>query len=154
MSDAQHRTARGLTPDQLATFLAEPHLCRVSCLDAEGWPYVVPAWYQYVAGEGFYLVPRARSAWARYIQANPRVALAIDEEGGQHRRVVLQGEAAVIETPCVGGRWVAIGRLMAARYGAAAYLEATLERPRWLILVRPRTLSTWQGGDWHPRYLR
>lgn len=28
-------------------FLAGNSLCRVGCLDEEGWSYVVPVWYQY-----------------------------------------------------------------------------------------------------------
>ena len=46
--------------------------------------------------------------------------LSVDEDG---RRVVCQGTAHLVQRPNVGGRWVAIGRRMAARRpgsGAAA----------------------------------
>ena len=32
---------------EVERFLAGNSLCRVGCLDEEGWSYVVPVWYQY-----------------------------------------------------------------------------------------------------------
>ncbi len=55
-------------------FLARNPLCRLGCLDEEGWPYVVPVWYQYRDG-GFYIV--SRSAWAGYIKREPRWLLFV-----------------------------------------------------------------------------
>jgi hypothetical protein len=69
----------------------------------------------------------------------------------------VRGQAEVVETPNVGGQWVAVAERLAARYlgpqGGAQYLVPTLDRPRWLIRVRPEQVTTWSGGGWHPRYL-
>jgi general stress protein 26 len=142
-----------LSQAQLAEFLAEGNIARLACLDDEGWPYVVPVWYQYADG-GFYIVPRERSAWAQHLKRDCRVGLTIDEPGRQ-RKVSVKGEAELLEEPNVGGRWVAIANQMSYRYlgeHGPDYLVPTLNEPRWLFFVRPIELKTWQGVDWAKRY--
>jgi hypothetical protein len=145
-----------MTDAELADFLAKPWNAKVGCLTEDGAPYVVPSWYEY-NGRDFWLVPRARSAWARYLQRDPRVSLCIDQDVAPHSRVLVQGRAEIMEEPNVGGRWVPIAERMATRYLGAVdgprYLLPTLNRPRWLICVHPDKLTTWAGGGWHPRYL-
>ena len=97
-----------LTAEEIEEFLSGDQFCRLGCVDEQGWPYVVPCWFEYADG-GFYIIPRARSAWARHIQREPRVALCIDESTRFNRRVLVKGEATVLEEPNVGGRWVEIG---------------------------------------------
>lgn len=151
-----HAGAAGqIPPEEVAAFLDQPLLCRLACHDQEGWPYVVPVWFEW-DGANFWIIPRKRSAWAAYLAADPRVALCIDEaESG--RRVVCQGTATLVEKPNVGGRWVAIARRMAVRYRGDAgitYLEATLNQERWLFSVTPRRLITWGAAGWHEKYAR
>ncbi len=140
---------------ELEAFLGEGVIARLGCLDGEGWPYVVPVWFQYDDG-GFYVVPRERSAWAGYLERDGRCSLAIDEAGAQ-RKVLVKGRAELIERPNVGGRWVEVARRMAVRYRGERgpdYLVPTLEEPRWLFFVRPVATTTWQGNDWAKRYKR
>jgi hypothetical protein len=48
-------------------------------MDGDGWPYVVPVWFEWDANDGvFWIIPREKSAWARYMANDPRVALTID----------------------------------------------------------------------------
>ena len=139
---------------QMDTFLKEGRLCRLGCLDDEGWPYVVPVWFHHADG-GFYVIPRARSAWARYLARDDRVSLTIDEQEAPYRKVVVRGRAEVVEEPNVGGRWVRIAREMSYRYlgeHGPDYLVPTLNEPRWLVFVRPVKVRTWQGVDWAKRY--
>lgn len=134
-------------------FLAGDPLCRLGCLDEEGWPYVVPVWYRSKDG-GFYIIPRAGSAWARYIKREPRVFLCIDVWEGM-RKVMVKGRAEVLEEPNVGGKWVAIATDMLRRYlgeHGPEYLEPALTEPRWLRFVRPDKTTTCQGVDWAVRY--
>ncbi len=93
----------GMSRAALDAFLAQPWIARLGCLDQTGAPYVVPTWYEWDGG-AFWLVPRARSAWATFLQRDPRVCLCIDEEGGGHRRAQVRGLAEVVETPNVGGQ--------------------------------------------------
>jgi len=143
-----------LTEEEMQEFLSGNPFCKIGCLDDEGWPYVVPCWFEYRDG-GYYIIPRARSAWARQIQRNPRVFLCIDEETMYNRRVLVKGQAEVVEEPNVGGRWVEIARRMSLRYlgeHGPDYLAPTLAEPRWLLFVRPLKTTTWQGVDWAKRY--
>jgi hypothetical protein len=140
-----------MSPDEIAEFLKHPVICRLGCLDGDGHPYVVPCWFQHADG-GFYVIPRARSAWAAYLQRDARVSLCIDAENG--RRVLVKGRARLLEEPNVGGRWVAIGREMAIRYGGEdglTYLEKTLDEPRWLFFIEPQEMVSSTGG-WAKRY--
>ena len=143
----------GMTQTEMEEFLGGNILCRLGVLDDDGWPYVVPVWFQYQEG-GFYIIPRERSNWARYMQNDKRVYLDIDEEGSL-RKVLVKGEADLVETPNVGGKWVEIAREMSYRYlgpHGPDYLVPTLNEPRWLFFVRPVTITTWQGVDWAKRY--
>ena len=140
-----------MTPTQTDDFLATDVLCRLACVDPTGHPYVVPCWFTYADG-GFYVVPRARSAWAVYLQNDQRVSLCIDAEDG--RRVLVQGTAQVVEEPNVGGRWVEIAREMVLRYRGEeglTYLEQTIQEPRWLIFIVADEMRSSTGG-WAQRY--
>jgi len=142
-----------MTDAERAEFLAQPVIGRLGCLDDDGYPYVVPVWFAYADG-GFYLVPRARSEWARYLAQDGRVSLCIDDAELPYRRVLVKGRADVIETPNVGGQWVAIGTRMARNYRGAeglAYMERTKDEPRWLFFVRPEQMTSTNGG-WATRY--
>ncbi len=153
----------GMSADEIDGFLAEPFLARVACLDDNDWPYVVPCWYQW-DGTALWLVPRARSAWARHLEARPRCAVTIDESSaadrasdtGVQRRFLAQCEAVIVERPNVGGRWVEIARTMSIRYygeNGPSYLEPTMGWKRWLVRLDPVHIQTWQGIAWPKRYL-
>lgn len=142
-----------MTDEERAAFLAQPIICRLGCLDDDGYPYVVPTWFAY-ADEGFYLVPRERSEWARYLARDGRCSLCIDASELPYRRVLVRGRATVIETPNVGGRWFAIGARMAEHYRGAEgldYIERTKDEPRWLFFVHPEQITSTTGG-WAKRY--
>jgi general stress protein 26 len=157
VSEAQSQEWRGkvgkMTEAQVNEFLATDNLCRLGVLDDDGWPYVVPVWFLYRDG-GFYIVPRERSAFATYMENDPRVYLDIDEPGSL-RKVLVKGEAQLIERPNVGGKWVEIANEMSYRYlgpHGPDYLVPTLNEPRWLFFVKPITTKTWQGVDWASKY--
>lgn len=142
-----------LAAAELAEFLAEPQLARLACVDAGGWPYVVPCWHEW-DGEAFWVIPRERSVWARYLAAEPRCAVTVDETGNQ-RKVVAQCRAELVEEPNTGGAWVPIAERMSTRYlgpNGPKYLQPTLDKPRWLFRLVPVRMQTWQGQDWAGRY--
>lgn len=154
MSDDSWRgTVGALGAKEVDAFLAEPQILRLGCLDLDGWPYVVPCWQEW-DGSSFWVVPRERSAWARYLANDPRCAVSVDEAGAQ-RKVTAQCHATVVEEPNVGGDWVEVARRMSVRYlgeNGPKYLEPTMDKPRWLFRLEPTTLKTWQGQDWAARY--
>ena len=143
-----------MDPDEIDRYLAAGNVARLGCLDDEGSPYVVPTWYQWADG-GFYIIPRARSAWAEHLKRDGRVYIAIDEDGPPYRKVGARGVAELLEEPNVGGKWVGIANEMSYRYlgeHGPDYLVPTLNEPRWLFFVRPSKITTWQGVDWAKRY--
>lgn len=142
-----------LQQDEFDSFLAEGHIARLACLDDNGWPYVVPLWYEWDE-DGFWVIPRKKSAWAGYLKNDPRCAMTVDQSGSL-RKVIVQGEAKLVEEPNLGGRWVEIAERMSLRYlgeNGPKYLEPTLDKKRWLFYVQPMRLWTWQGVDWARRY--
>ncbi len=143
-----------MTDEEIAEFLSGNPFCRIACLDDEGWPYVVPCWFEFSYG-GFYIIPRAKSVWARYIQRDGRVSLCIDDTTIYNNRVIVKGEATVLEEANLGGRGVEIARRMSVRYlgkHGPDYLDPTLTEPRWLLFVHPLRMTTWHGEDWAARY--
>lgn len=154
MSDESWRGKVGpMDSEDVAAFLEEPIFARLASLDAEGWPYVVPCWQEWRDGR-FWVVARKKSAWAGYLQADPRCAVTVDETGGQ-RKVIAQCRAELVEGPVTEGRWVEIARRMSTRYlgeHGPDYLEPTLNSARWLFALDPVKVWTWQGNDWAPRY--
>ncbi|MEZ4520254.1 MAG: pyridoxamine 5'-phosphate oxidase family protein [Thermomicrobiales bacterium] len=141
-----------MTEGEIEEFLSGPVICRLGCLDETGWPYVVPVWMQYADGN-FYLVPRERSRWAASLQRDGRCSLCMDvfEE---HRRVLVKGNARIVEEPNIGGSWVPILEEMAERYWGARgrrYWRETLDEPRWLIQVETVAITSWYG-TWAQRY--
>ena len=145
-----------LEKSELDDFLKEGIVCRVATLDASGWPYVVPAWFEWEPNEGiFWVIGREKSAWAIHMANDPRVAITIDDEGAPYRKLQAQGTAEIVEEPCLGGAWVEIARRMSVRYlgeYGPDYLEPTLDKPRWLIKIKPTRLQTWQGVEWAKKY--
>lgn len=154
MSDESWRGKVGrLDLEEMAEFLAQPGIARLACIDDDGWPYVVPCWQEW-DGNSFWVVPREKSAWARYLEHEPRCAITVDE-GGPQRKVIAQCLAHVVEEPNVGGAWVPIAERMSLRYlgeNGPKYLEPTMDKPRWLFRLEPVKIQTWQGQDWAGRY--
>ncbi len=143
-----------LSDEELREFLAGPWVCKLGTLDPDGYPSVNPVWYDY-DGAGFTIVGRERAAWVGQIRRDGRVALCIDDPDGAHTRVLVRGRAEIVEGPSVRGGWLATARRMAARYmggeSGAAYIERTLDFPRYAIRVQPESVTTWRGG-WARRY--
>lgn len=143
----------GLEREEFESFLAEGKIARLACLDKDGWPYVVPCWFEW-DGDSFWVIPRLKSAWAEYLDLNPKCAITVDEEGAL-RKVIAQCEATKVEDPNVGGQWVPIAERMSVRYlgpNGPKYLEPTLDKKRWLFRLDPVRMWTWQGVDWAKHY--
>lgn len=148
-----------LTRAEMDAFLQKGVVARLATVKSDGAPYVVPLWQEW-DGEFFWLVPRNRSAFIAHIRHEPRVMLSIALESNPYTRVSCEGTAEVVEGPVdsQGGRarWVAFARRMSVRYlgeHGPDYLEPTMDRPRYLVKVTPQKLSTWEGVEWHQKYM-
>jgi hypothetical protein len=152
---------RKLSQQEIEEFLARPLLCRLGCLDDEGYPYVVPCLYLYADG-GFYVSARERSAWAHYLHRDGRVSLCIDVDYSEPR-VQVKGIAERLDGPRLlreprdEDPMFALGLRITSRYwggeeAARSGLEAYRDEPFWWFFVRPSQMTTVRGGDWAERY--
>ncbi|MGH2469509.1 MAG: IclR family transcriptional regulator domain-containing protein, partial [Chloroflexota bacterium] len=87
----------GLQGEELEAYLAQPWVASLACLNEDGYPYTVPVWYEWRAGN-VWLVPRPRARWVAYLRQHPRVSMTISEPTPPFRRVLVEGEAEVLET--------------------------------------------------------
>jgi nitroimidazol reductase NimA-like FMN-containing flavoprotein (pyridoxamine 5'-phosphate oxidase superfamily) len=70
-----------LDRQEMDEFLKTSVLCRLAVLDNDDRPHVVPVWFEWEPNEGiFWIIARAKSAWATFILRNPKVGLSIDGE--------------------------------------------------------------------------
>lgn len=139
------------TPQELDAFLREgKYLAKIATLKSDGSPYINPVWYEY-DGTYIYIIARARSQFLQHIRKDPRVAVCIDTPTAPYKRVLIEGVAEVIDQD-----WVEMGKRMALRYRGEEglpYIEATRNRPRAMIRITPQKITSWQGGEWHKRYI-
>ena len=154
--------AGGIPAAQVEAFLASADstwLLKLAHLKSDGWPMVVPLWYQWDGG-AFLVVGRKRSEWVEDLRRNPRCAVCIEELAHPRiRKVLAQCTAEIVEGPAVGegSQWVPVAEEMAARYtgpdgpGAAQDVVGLGALPVRLV-PRDGRLLTWQGADWALRY--
>ena len=149
-------SARGLTPAEIDDLLARPIVSRLATVQPDGAPYVVPIWH-FWDGAALWVIPRARSAFVEHIRHEPRVLLSCADDGPGHARVSIAGTAHIVDGPSkMTGRALEIAHEMGSRYlgpVGAEYIGHTLDRPRYLVRIDPVKITSWQGGEWHPRYI-
>ena len=169
MSDFKQETyyeegsdAGGMPAADVDQFLRGPKstwLLKLAFLKEDGWPRVVPLWYQW-DGRVFYVVGRKRSEWVAELKREPRCAICIEETAHPRiRKVLAQCTAEIVEGPAKGegSKWVPVAEEMAIRYTGSTgpeQLRASWDWDRYLVSLTPRDgrLTTWQGADWALRY--
>ena len=147
---------RALTNEEIKGFLAGPIVARVAMVKPDGTPYLAPVWQEY-DGEALYFIPREKSAFVPYIQANPHIAISCALDHAPYTRVLFQGTAEIVEGPKpMEGLMLEIARRMAIRYlgeQGPEYLEPSRPRPRYLIKLLPDKIISWEGVEWHSKYV-
>ena len=145
-----------LDPAQLARLLARPALGRLATIDPDGYPAVVPVWFEW-DGAALWIVARARARYVGDIRRDPRVALSIVDPDDPDVRVHVRGRAAIVAGPGpLEGETLALARRLAERYEGPAgldYIDRSRSWPRCLIRIDPDRLTSWGSPDWHGRYL-
>ena len=144
-----------LSPSEVDELLGRPLLARLATIDDDGFPSVVPVWFEWADG-AFWIVARARSAYVEHMRRDPHVGISVVADEDPDRRVQVAGFAEILDGPApLGGRVLELTRRLAERYEGAsglAYVEETRDRPRILVRVRPERLRSWRLPEWHPRY--
>lgn len=148
---------RGLTPEEIAEFLAGPVVARVATVDEDGLPYITPVWEEW-DGEALWIVPRERSVWVRHLKAHPQVAVSCALDNSPYTRVLMRGKAEIVAGPePMQGKCLEVANRMAVRYlgeRGPEYLVPTLDRPRYLIKFTPDKITSWEGVEWAEKYTK
>jgi PPOX class probable F420-dependent enzyme len=148
-------SSRGLTAAEIDDLLGRPITSRLATVRPDGAPYVVPIWH-FWDGAALWVIPRERSSFVEHIRREPRVFLSCADDGPGHARVSIEGTAHIADGPSkLAGRALEIAREMGSRYlgpVGVEYIGHTIDRPRYLIRIDPVKVTSWQGGEWHPRY--
>jgi PPOX class probable F420-dependent enzyme len=147
---------RGLTAAEISEFLAGPIVARVATIDEDGLPYITPVWQEW-DGAAMWIVPREKSAWVKHIEHNPNVAVSCALDAAPYTRLVMRGTAEIVVGPQpMAGQCLAVANRMALRYlgeRGPEYLVPTSDRPRYLIKFTPTQTISWEGVEWHEKYL-
>lgn len=146
-----------LTREELDQLLREPIVASLATTTADGYPYVVHVWTEW-DGENVWLLCRAKAAFVQHLRERPKIGLLIARSDAAQTRVLIMGEAEVVEGPATlseNRRLLEAASRMAVHYrgdAGARYIEESLEWPRCLVRIRPVRLIGWGDIDWHPRY--
>lgn len=149
-------TAGGLGPAELDALLRRPILGRLATLDPDGYPAVVPVWFEW-DGNAILLVARGRSRYLDDIRREPRVGFSVVADDDPDVRIHVRGRAEILDGPApLEGETLALARRLAERYEGQAgldYIDASRSQGRCLVRIVPDRTTSWGSPDWHPRYL-
>ena len=127
----------------LDAFLGEARIGKLVTLRADGSPAVVPIWFEW-DGESATIFTSRTSAKVRRIQADPRVALSVEEPAGAAEAwATIEGTATIEET---GG--IELARRLIVRYYTperAADVLPSWERAagQWVVIrVTPERVES------------
>ena len=143
----QQRRGRviAMNAEELASFLAEQHTCRLATTGPDG-PHVAPVWFVW-DGQAIWVYSLIRSQrWAN-VSRDPRVAVVIDDGHHYHELhgVEIEGQATVVgPVPRTGDEdspeLVEPERLMSAKYFGA---EMTHDGRHAWLRVTPQKIVSW-----------
>lgn len=139
-----------LTERGLNRFLTRTALMMKLAVRApSGDPHVVPVWYEF-DGSDFFVMGSATTAWVRYLKRSPRVAACVDTHAAPYTQVLIKGTAEVVEEEHYWSDPARSIRYFGEEAGRA-YFEEQKDRPRVLVRIHPRKLTTWSAdpGEWN-----
>lgn len=126
-----------------AAFLIAARLARVSTVNADGSPHVVPMWFAPV-DDAFHFTSRHARRTVRNLLRDDRVAFVVDDENPRHYRAVfVEGRAHFLDSGVAE-----VVRAIARRYlpppGDDRYAAYMLAQPdRIAFRVVPHRVSHW-----------
>lgn len=139
----------------LQSRLREARVARLATLDAAGRPHLVPVCFAY-DGKAFYAaldlkpkrVPPERLARVRHIQAQPHVALLVDEYQENWEQlwyILVRGHAALLSA-AEGREHRAAQRRLKQKY--PQYAGGLLPPEAPILRIRPQKIVSWAStGD-------
>lgn len=137
-----------MTPDQREAFLRETRIAKLATLNADGSPTIVPVWFEW-DGETATIFTSRGTAKLRRIEADPRVALSVEEGlGVLEAWVTIEGTASVEQS----GGWELAERLAQRYYEEPRRSEALREwepaRAHFVVIrIRPTRIRSSPPGS-------
>ena len=95
-----------------AFLAAGARTAKVATVSPKGKPHVAPVWFV-VDGDDLVFITSARSAKGRHLRANPRAAVAVDDDAFPYAFVVANGRVTLDDQPPDRLEWAT---RIAARY--------------------------------------
>ena len=131
-----------LNKENLDRFLTtEPSLLKLAMTTPSGELHVVPIWYDY-DGSDFFVMGSAATKWVGFLRTSPSVACCVDRAHPPYVQVLFKGTAEVVEEEHYWDDPKRSIRYFGEEEGLA-YFKAQKDRPRVLIRIRPRNMTTW-----------
>lgn len=147
---------RALNADEIQEFLDSAVVARIATVDKDGLPYITPVWQEW-DGEAMWIIPREKSAFVRHVQQHPQIAVSCALDSSPYTRLLMRGRAEIVSGPApMEGKCLEVANRMAVRYlgeRGPEYLLPTLDRPRYLIKFVPSETVSWEGVEWHQKYV-
>ncbi|MCC7090293.1 MAG: PPOX class F420-dependent oxidoreductase [Chloroflexi bacterium] len=128
-----------LTPQELDTFLSEPHIAVVATAGPTGKPHAMPVWYAWRDGKVLFHTG-ADSKKMRNLRANPRVSVVVDSKVAPYKVVVIEGRARE------GAGDGALATEIAIHYLGEQFGSRYVEQsggPGTLVTVEPDKIISW-----------
>ena len=132
-----------LSQQEIAAYLAEPHVAHMVTVRPDGRPHVAPVWFLEEDGWAF-VMAHASAVKLRNIRRNPQVALSIATDQRPFKYVLLEGEgrvtnhdlAGVVERICVRHDGPERGPAYAKELLSAGWM--------WLVEIRVERVIGWK----------
>jgi PPOX class probable F420-dependent enzyme len=145
---------RGMTATERDEFLTSGALfAKIATTNDEGWPMASPVWYEW-DGSTFLVIGKERTSYIQNLRRDPRCGVLVDNAGLPYKRVSVLGVAEFLPQSF---DWKPAARDMVLRYigpEGLSYAEATFGFPRVSVRIRPRRMTTWDGGGFDRTFLR
>lgn len=85
-----------MNDEQLKEFLSQKYLLNVATITVDGYPHVVPVWFEY-DGKDFFISTAKKSKKARNLANMSRAAFSIAEQGLPYDAVVGYGDVTITD---------------------------------------------------------
>ena len=133
-----------MTPEQIDTYLREPHIADLATVRPDGSPHVAPVWFHY-DGDKVMVIAETSAVKVGNIRHEPRVSVSIATHQEPYRYVIVNG-TAVISSEGIPE----LVRTMAVNYSGKVegelYAERVLRELSFcLITITPTKVIGWSG---------
>jgi len=87
-----------LRPTEMDDFLTEPRIARISSINQDGSPHIVPVVYLFFPDKGtFYFNTKTYTLTIKNLRRNPKVSVCVDDGSYPFRAVTVSGIANISE---------------------------------------------------------